>query len=78
MKRSTFKNMLTAFALYCLLFFLIIVGFIFTIHWFIEAFYMMFLMFTGMMFMVFGVFILFYLYMIKLNYYNMSLIADLG
>jgi hypothetical protein len=69
-KRDTFKNKLTTFALYCLSFFLIIVGIIFTIHWFMWAFYMMFIMFTGMMFMGFGGFLLFWLYMNKLPYYN--------
>ena len=69
-RRDAFKNKLTTFALYSLSFFLIVVGLVFTMHWFMWAFYMMFLMFAGMMFMGLGGFILFYLYMNKLTYYN--------
>ena len=72
MKRRDTLNKLTTFALYCLSFFLIIVGLVFTIQWFMWAFYMMFLMFAGMMFMGLGGFILFYLYMNKPTYYNKS------
>ncbi len=71
-RREAFKNKLTTFGLHCLSFFLIIVGLVFTIQWFMWAFYMTFLMFAGMMFMGLGGFILFYLYMNKLTYYNKS------
>jgi hypothetical protein len=72
-RRETFKDKLTGFALFCLSFFLIILGFVFTMHWFMWAFYMMFMMFAGMMFMGIGGFILFYLYVSKLsNYYKSS------
>ncbi len=68
-RRDTLKNKLTAFGLYCLSFFLIIVGLVFTIQWFMWAFYMMFLMFAGMMFIGLGGFILFYIYMNKYQKY---------
>lgn len=71
-RRDALKNKLTTFGLYGLSFFLIIVGLVFTIQWFMWAFYMMFFMFAGMMFMGLGGFILFYLYMNKLTYYNKS------
>lgn len=69
-RRGAFKNKLTIFALYCLSFFLIIVGLVFTVQWFMWAFYTMFLIFVGMMFMGFGGFLLFWLYVNKLAYYN--------
>jgi hypothetical protein len=69
---GAFKNKLATFALYCSSFLLIVIGLVFTIHWFMWAFYMMFLVFAGMMFMGIGGFILFYLYMNRLTYYNKS------
>lgn len=71
-RRAALKNKLTTFGLYCLSFFLIVAGLVFTVQWFMWAFYMMFLVFAGMMFMGLGGFILFYLYMNKLTYYNKS------
>jgi len=68
--RDAFKSKLTTFALYCLSFFFIIVGLVFSIYWLMWAYYMMFIMYTGIMMIGFGGFLLFYLYMTRFAYYN--------
>jgi hypothetical protein len=69
-RRDNFKSNLGTIALYFLSFFLIIMGFIFTVYWLIGAFYLLFFMFAGMMLLGFGGFIFFSLYMNKLNNQN--------
>ena len=71
-KTHAFKNKLTTFALYCLSLFLIVLGFIFTIHWFMWTIYVMVIIYMGMMLMGLGGFLMFWLYMNKSNYYNKS------
>jgi len=72
-RRDNFKNNLGTIALYCLSFFFIIMGFIFTTYWLMGAFYLLFFMFAGMMLLGFGGFIFFSLYMNKLNNQNKAL-----
>ena len=69
-RRNAFKNRLTTLGLYCLSFFLIIVGFIFALYWFMWVFSMVFLMYMGVMLMGLGGYLMFWLYMNKSNYYN--------
>ncbi len=72
-RRDNFKSNLGTFALYCLSFLFMIMGFILTIYWLMSAFYLLFFMFAGMMFLGFGGFIFFSLYMNKLNNQNKAL-----
>jgi hypothetical protein len=53
-KRDNFKINFATIGLYCLSFFFIITGFIFTIYWLMGAFYLLFFMFAGMMLLGFG------------------------
>ena len=72
-RRDNFKSNLGTIALYCLSFFFIIMGFIFTVYWLMGAFYLLFFMFAGMMLLGFGGFIFFSLYKNKLNNQNKAL-----
>ena len=72
-RRDNFKTNLRTFVLYCLSFFFIIMGFIFTVYWLMGAFYLLFFMFAGMMLLGFGGLIFFNLYMNKLNNQNKDL-----
>ena len=69
-KIQAFKNKSTMFAFYCLSFFLVVLGFIFTIHWFMWTIYVMAIVYIGMMLMGLGGFLMFWLYMSRSNYYN--------
>lgn len=69
-KTHTFKNKLTKFALSCISLFLIMLGFIFTMYWFMWAIYVVIMLYVGMMMMGLGGFLMLWLYMSKSYYYN--------